>query len=62
VALTGGDPSKIDLLRDAALKGFAEAEKVWGGELPEISQKTLEAVKNGFDEWKEAGNIRKFPK
>lgn len=56
VALSGGDPAKAPTLRDAALKGFAEAEKAWGKELPEISKKTIEAVKNGFDEWEKAGN------
>lgn len=56
VALSGGDPSKVDLLRDAAMKGFAQAEKAWGSELPEISKKTLEAVQKGFDEWKTAGS------
>jgi hypothetical protein len=54
VALSGGDPSKISLLKDAVMKGFKSAEKDWGGELPEISQKTLDTVMKGFDEWEEA--------
>jgi len=57
VALSGGDPSKIDLLRDAVQKGYKDAERQWGGELPEITQKTLEAVMKGFDEWAENGNV-----
>ena len=56
VALTGGDPSKVELMRDAVQKGYEDAERMWGGELPEISQQTLAAVMNGFDEWAEAGN------
>jgi len=56
VALSGGDPGKVDLLRGAAMKGFAAAEKVWGGKMPEITQKTMEAVQNGFDEWAAAGS------
>ena len=56
VALSGGDPSKIELLRDAVMQGFADAEQMWGGKLPEISYQTLDAVMKGFDEWKEAGN------
>jgi hypothetical protein len=56
VAISGGDPSKIDLLRDAVEKGFKQAEEAWGDELPEISQKTYDVVMNGFDEWKEAGS------
>lgn len=51
-ALTGGDPSKIDEMKAAFEKGFKAAEKLWGGELPEISQKTYDAVMKGFEEWK----------
>lgn len=51
-ALTGGDPSKIDEMKSAFEKGFKAAEKLWGGELPEISQKTYDAVMKGFEEWK----------
>ena len=55
-ALTGGDPSKIEEMRDAFKKGYAQAEKTWGGKLPEISQKTYDAVMEGFDKLaKEAG-------
>lgn len=50
-ALSGGDPEKIDLLRDAFQKGYDEAEKIWGGKLPEISQQTHEKVMQGFDDW-----------
>lgn len=50
-ALTGGDPDKIDEMRDAFKKGYALAEKKWGGELPEICQQTYDAVFKGFDEW-----------
>ncbi|MCL2356732.1 MAG: hypothetical protein FWC70_06195 [Defluviitaleaceae bacterium] len=56
VALTGGDPARIDVMRDAVQRGFDQAERMFGGELPEISHQTLEAVMNGFDEWAEAGN------
>ncbi len=56
VALSGGDPSKVDTLRGAVEKGFKAVEDMWGGELPEISQKTYDAVMKGFDEWSEAGD------
>ena len=56
VALTGGDPSKIDLMRDAVQRGFDQAQKMFGGELPEITHKTHAAVMKGFDEWAEAGS------
>ena len=50
-ALTGGDSSKVEDIRKAIEKGFSEAAKLWGDELPEISQKTHEAVMKGLDDW-----------
>lgn len=51
-ALTGGDPSKLESMIDAFKKGYAQAEKTWGGELPEISQKTYGAVLQKFEDLK----------
>lgn len=51
-SLANGDSSKIDELKEGFLKGFKEAEKVWGGELPDISKKTYDEVLKRFDEWK----------
>ncbi len=48
-ALTGGDPDKIEEMRAAFKKGYAQAEKTWGGELPEISKQTYDAVMDKFD-------------
>lgn len=48
-ALTGGDPDKIEKMRDAFEKGFKQATKAWGRELPEISSKTYDAVMEKFD-------------
>ena len=50
-ALTGGDSSKIESMRSAIKKGFDEAKKLWGRELPEISQKTYDATMKKLDEW-----------
>lgn len=50
-ALTGSDSSKVEDIRTAIEKGFSEAAKLWGDELPEISQKTHDAVMKGLDEW-----------
>lgn len=50
-ALTGGDSSKIEAMRNAIKKGFDEAKKLWGGELPEISQKTYDATMEKLDAW-----------
>ncbi|MBE5859991.1 MAG: hypothetical protein E7301_07695 [Butyrivibrio sp.] len=51
-ALTGGDPQYIDKMKDAFEKGFKEATKAWGKELPEISKQTYDAVMKGFEEMK----------
>lgn len=51
-ALSGNDPDKADLLLDAFKKGFKEATKTWGDELPDISKRTYDAVLEKFDKWK----------
>jgi hypothetical protein len=51
-ALSGGDTSKADELLEAFKKGFEEATKSWGKDLPDISQQTYDAVLKKFDEWK----------
>ncbi|PKM51729.1 MAG: hypothetical protein CVV02_05560 [Firmicutes bacterium HGW-Firmicutes-7] len=55
-ALSGGDPSKADMLLKAFKKGYKEAEKLWGGELPEISKKTYELTLEKFDNWANSEN------
>ena len=57
-ALTGGDPDKIEAMRDAFKKGYALAEKAWGGKLPEISQKTYDAVMEKFDKLAEQAGVK----
>ncbi len=52
IALSGNDPSKAEELLDAFKKGFDEATKAWGKDLPDISQKTYDAVLSKFDAWK----------
>ena len=51
-ALSGNDPEKADLLLDAFKKGFKEAAKSWGQDLPDISQRTYDAVVEKFNKWK----------
>ncbi|MDP2842828.1 MAG: hypothetical protein Q8O06_04185 [Acetobacterium sp.] len=50
-ALSGGDKSKLEALRNAFKEGFESAKKAFGGELPEISQQTYDKVMQGFDDW-----------
>lgn len=49
-ALTGGDPDKIEDMREAYKEAYKQAEETWGGELPEISKQTYDAVMKKFDE------------
>ncbi len=50
-AISGDDRSKAQELRNSIIEGFKAAEKIWGGELPEISQKTYDEVMRKMDEW-----------
>ncbi len=50
-ALAGDDVDKMKEMQDAMLEGFKQAEKTWGRELPEISQKTLDAANKLFDDY-----------
>lgn len=51
-ALTGDDPTKADEMFKAFKKGYQQATKSWGKDLPDISKKTYDAVEKKFNEWK----------
>lgn len=57
-ALTGGDPSQIEKMRSAFLKGYKQAEKTWGGNLPGICKQTYDAVLKGFDKMAEDAKVQ----
>lgn len=50
-ALAGDDVEKMKEMQAAMEKGYKMAEKTWGGELPEISKKTLEAANKLFEDY-----------
>lgn len=52
-ALSGGDPDKIEDMKNAFIKGFKQATGTWGKDLPSISSKTYDAVMEKFDKWAE---------
>ncbi len=56
-ALTGGDPDKIEEMREAFKKGYKQAEETWGGQLPDISQRTYDAVMEKFDKMAEEAGL-----
>ncbi len=56
-ALSGGDESKLALLRQAVKDGFADAMGQLGleeDEMPEITSKTYDEVMTRFDKWEES--------
>lgn len=52
-AISGGDSSKAELLKNAFIKGYDEVANMFGGrdKMPEVSQKTYDAVMKGFETW-----------
>lgn len=50
-ALSGGDMDKMKEMQAAFEKGFKQATKTWGKELPQISQDTRSAVNKLFEEF-----------
>ena len=45
----GGDEDRLRAGREGMLQGFKMAEEMWGGALPEISQKTMQAATEMVD-------------
>ena len=54
-ALSNDDPEKAEEMLNAFKKGFEAATKSWGKELPDISQRTYDAVVEKFEAWKNEG-------
>lgn len=50
-AISGGDVSKAETLIEAMEKGFKQATKSWGDELPDICKKTLESATEKIRNW-----------
>ncbi len=51
-AISNDNPEMYDKLMSAIDEGFAQAEKAFGGQLPEICQKTREEIGRKMEEWK----------
>jgi hypothetical protein len=51
VGMAGGDPAKIDVIRQGVEKGFQEALDAFGGWLPDISYETYDTVMQKLDDW-----------
>lgn len=51
IAISGGDKTKLDMLKSAIEKGFEQARKALGGTLPDICNQTHDEVMKKLDEW-----------
>ena len=51
MALSGGDKATMEKMKDVFLKGYKQAEGAWGDKLPEICQKTYDAVLKKFEDY-----------
>lgn len=56
-ALAGDDPKKMEEMRKAFEKGFKQATKSWGQDLPSISQETYKAVEKMFDDYADSKKV-----
>lgn len=50
-ALAGDDPEMANKMLDAIKKGFEEAGKAWGEDLPDISNKTMDKTLEKVNNW-----------
>ncbi len=57
VSLSGGDSSKISMLKGAVEQGFKEAGIAFGRELPEVCHNTYDEVMKRFDHWEKNGSL-----
>ncbi len=51
VGIAGGDPSRIDAIKEGVDRGFNEAKAAFGDWLPDISYDTYDAVMEKLDNW-----------
>ena len=51
IAVSGNDPAKLAQLKEAIDKGFAAAEKAFGGRLPDICYETHTEIMRKLDAW-----------
>lgn len=55
-ALSGGDATKADQMINAIKKGYEQAAKAWGGDLPDICQQTIDAATEKLNQWRDSMN------
>jgi hypothetical protein len=55
-ALSGGDASNIEELREGVQKGYEAVANMFGGKLPQVTADTYDRVMAGFDSWANEAN------
>lgn len=60
-ALAGDDVDQMHKMQKALEKGYKEAEKIWGKELPEICKNTLDAANKLFEDYYNSKNSDAAP-
>jgi hypothetical protein len=51
IGIAGGDPTRLDAIKEGVENGFQEAFNAFGGWLPDISYETIDAVMAKLDNW-----------
>ena len=54
MALSGGDEKGMNEMLNAFEKGYKQAAKTWGRQLPDISKQTYDAVQEKFKQYQES--------
>ncbi len=57
VGIAGGDPTRLDTIKEGVEKGFNEALEAFNGWLPDISYDTFDAVMNKLDTWADVDSV-----
>lgn len=57
IGIAGGDPTRLDAIKEGVEKGFNEALEAFNGWLPDISYDTFEAVMNKLDTWADVDSL-----
>lgn len=58
VGLAGNDPARLEEILKGVEDGFRQAEKAFGGTLPEISYRTYDAIQDKLQKWSESFQSR----
>jgi len=56
IGIAGGDPTRLDAIKEGVENGFNEALDAFGGWLPDISYDTYDTVMNKLDAWADSNS------